>query len=105
MRPMRGDVSRFNLRQASLPHCRPSQTLQFARDNLANFKRTVELNREMLQQGEIARADFLRIQLQMLQFETDLDDANLELNDCQGNSARLAWQPESSRWISTLRVI
>jgi cobalt-zinc-cadmium efflux system outer membrane protein len=33
----------------------------------------------MLQQGEIARADFLRIQLQMLQFETDFDDATLEL--------------------------
>lgn len=33
----------------------------------------------MLQQGEIARADFLHIELQMLQFETDLDDANLEL--------------------------
>ena len=27
----------------------------------------------MLKQGEIARADFLRIQLQMLQFKTDLD--------------------------------
>ncbi len=69
----------FNLRSAFIAALQAKSDLQFARDNLANFKRTVELNREMLEQGEIARADFLRIQLQMLQFETDLDDANLEL--------------------------
>ena len=34
----------------------------------AGYKHTVDINREMLQQGEIARADFLRIQLQMLQY-------------------------------------
>jgi len=34
----------------------------------------------MFQQGEISRADFLRIELQTLQFQTDLDDATLELN-------------------------
>jgi cobalt-zinc-cadmium efflux system outer membrane protein len=69
----------LNLRQAFVAALQAKSDLQFARENLANYKRTVDLNREMLQQGEIARADFLRIQLQMLQFETDLDDATLEL--------------------------
>jgi cobalt-zinc-cadmium efflux system outer membrane protein len=53
--------------------------LEFARENLANYQRTVDINRQMLQQGQIAHADFLRIQLQMLEFQTDLDEATLEL--------------------------
>ena len=69
----------LNLRQAFVAALQAKSDLQFARDNLSNYKHTVDLNQEMLQQGEIARADFLRIQLQMLQFETDLDDASLEL--------------------------
>lgn len=69
----------LKLRQAFISALQAKSDLEAARDNLANYKRTVDLNREMLQQGEIARADFLRIELQMLQFETDLDDANLEL--------------------------
>src|ERR1700760_612522 len=69
----------LNLRQAFVAAMQGMSDLQFARDNLANYKHTVDLNREMLQQGEIARADFLRVQLQMLQFETDVDDASLAL--------------------------
>ena len=53
--------------------------LQFARESLANYQKTVDINRQMFQQGEISRADFLRIELQTLQFQTDLDDAILEL--------------------------
>lgn len=70
----------LSLRQAFISAQQAKSDLQFARDNLANFQKTVDLNKEMLQVGEIARADFLRIQLQMLQFQTDLDDATLELN-------------------------
>lgn len=69
----------LTLRQAFVSALQAKSDLQSARDNLAGYKHTVDINREMLQQGEIARADFLRIQLQMLQFETDLDDATLEL--------------------------
>jgi len=67
------------LRQAFIAALQAKSDLQFARDNLANYQHTVDLNREMLQAGEIARADFLRIQLQTLQIETDLDDATLAL--------------------------
>lgn len=69
----------LNLRQAYVAALQAKSDLQFARDNLANYQHTVDLNREMLQAGEISRADFLRIQLQTLQFETDLDDATLSL--------------------------
>lgn len=70
----------LSLRQAFISAVQANSDLQFALDNLANFQKTVDLNKEMLQLGEIARADFLRIQLQMLQFQTDLDDSTLELN-------------------------
>jgi len=69
----------LSLRQAFVAALQAKSDLQFARDNLANYEHTVDLNREMLQAGETARADFLRIQLQTLQFETDLDDATLAL--------------------------
>lgn len=69
----------LNLRQAFVAALQAKSDLQFAQENLAAYKRTVDINRQMLQQGEIARADFLRIELQTLQFQTDLDDATLEL--------------------------
>jgi cobalt-zinc-cadmium efflux system outer membrane protein len=69
----------LNLRQTFVAALQAKSDLQFAQENLANYQHTVDINRQMLQQGEIARADFLRIELQMLQFQTDLDDANLEL--------------------------
>jgi cobalt-zinc-cadmium efflux system outer membrane protein len=67
------------LRQAFIAALQARSDLDFARENLANYQRTVDINRQMLQQGEIARADFLRIQLQTLEFQTDLDEATLEL--------------------------
>jgi cobalt-zinc-cadmium efflux system outer membrane protein len=69
----------LNLRQAFVSALQAKSDLQFARDNLANYQKTVDINKEMFQQGEISRADFLRIQLQTLQFQSDLDDATLEM--------------------------
>jgi cobalt-zinc-cadmium efflux system outer membrane protein len=69
----------FTLRQAFIAALLGKSDLDFARDNLANYQKVVDLNRLMLQQGETSRANFLRVQLQMLQFQTDVDDALLEL--------------------------
>lgn len=69
----------LNLRQAFVAALQAKSDLQFARENLAAFQKTVEINKQRFQQGEIARADFLRIQLEMLPFQTDVDDATLEL--------------------------
>jgi cobalt-zinc-cadmium efflux system outer membrane protein len=69
----------LSLRQAFIAALQAKSDMQFAQENLTNYQRTVDINRQMLQQGEIARADFLRIELQMLQFQTDLDDATLAL--------------------------
>jgi len=69
----------FNLRQAFVAALLAQSDLDFARDNLANYQKVIELNRLMLQQGEISRANFLKIELQTLQFQTDLDDALVAL--------------------------
>jgi cobalt-zinc-cadmium efflux system outer membrane protein len=69
----------FNLRQAFIAALQARSDLDFARENLANYGKVVDLNRLMLEQGEISRADFLKIELQILQFQTDVDDATLVL--------------------------
>jgi cobalt-zinc-cadmium efflux system outer membrane protein len=48
-----------------------------ARANLASFREVVDLNRLRLEKGALSGSDFLKIQLQRLQFETDLADAAL----------------------------
>lgn len=68
----------FNLRQAFVAALLANSDLEFARENLADYHKVVDLNHLMLQQGETSRANFLKVQLQMLQFQTDLDDAVLE---------------------------
>jgi cobalt-zinc-cadmium efflux system outer membrane protein len=69
----------LNLRQAFITALQAKSDLQFAHDNLTSYQKVVDINQTALQQGAISRADFLKIQLEMLQFQTDLDDASLSL--------------------------
>ena len=69
----------LNLRQAFIAALQAKSDLQFAQDNLADYQKVVDINQTMFKQGAISRANFLRIQLEMLQFQTDLDDASLSL--------------------------
>lgn len=69
----------FNLRQAFIAALLAKSDLAFAKLNLAEYQKGIDLNRLMLQHGQISRADFLKIELQMLQFQTDVDDAMLAL--------------------------
>jgi cobalt-zinc-cadmium efflux system outer membrane protein len=69
----------LNLRQAFVSALQAKSDLEFAQEALTNYQKTVDIDKEMFQHGEISRADFLRIELQMMQFQTDLDDAKLEM--------------------------
>ena len=73
----------LNLRQAFVAALQAKSDLQFARDNLANYQKIVDINTEMLSQGAISRANFLKIRLETLQFQTDVDDATLELKNAR----------------------
>ncbi|HZU09900.1 MAG TPA: TolC family protein [Pseudacidobacterium sp.] len=53
--------------------------LKVAQDNLDGYRRTVDLSRERLKAGDISATDFDRIDLQLAEFESDYDNAKLDL--------------------------
>jgi cobalt-zinc-cadmium efflux system outer membrane protein len=69
----------FNVRQAFVNALLARANLALARENLSSFQRVIDLNRVRLEKGALSGADFLKIELQMLQFQTDLEDATLAL--------------------------
>ncbi len=52
-------------------------TLDFAQLDLKSFQNTVDLSAERYKAGDISQGDFLKIQLQLLQFQTDISTAEL----------------------------
>jgi len=52
---------------------------EFARQNLDDYRKTVELSRERLRVGDISATDFKRLDLQLAQFESDYDNAHTNL--------------------------
>jgi cobalt-zinc-cadmium efflux system outer membrane protein len=50
-----------------------------ASENVSSFQKVIDLNRMRLEKGALSGADFLKIELQMLPFQTDLEDASLAL--------------------------
>ena len=69
----------FNVRQAFVNALLARADLALARENLSEFQKVVDLNRIRLEKGALSGADFLKIELQMLQFQADLQDATLAL--------------------------
>ena len=52
-------------------------TLQFALEDLRDFQQTVDISQEQFKAGYIGEGDFLKIKLQLLQFQTDVSAARL----------------------------
>jgi len=69
----------LNVRQAFVGALLAKANVALARQNLSSFQKVIDLNRMRLEKGALSGADFLKIELQMLQFETDLQDAALAL--------------------------
>ena len=80
----------LNLRESFVNALLAKSDLEFDRENLANFEKVVDLNRLRLQQGDMSRADFLKVELQTLQFQTDVDDAALALKTAKATLRGLA---------------
>ncbi|KAA6457642.1 TolC family protein [Acidobacteria bacterium AB60] len=53
--------------------------LDIAHENLESYHKTVELSRARLDAGDISKTDFERIDLQLAEFESDFDTAQLNL--------------------------
>ncbi len=54
-------------------------SLQIADDNLQSYRKTVDLSKTRLDAGDISATDFERIDLQLAEFESDDDNAKLNL--------------------------
>lgn len=67
----------FNVGQQFLDVLLAESTLEFAQQDLDSFQKTVDISKERLRVGDLSEADFLKIKLQLLQFQTDVSAAKL----------------------------
>jgi cobalt-zinc-cadmium efflux system outer membrane protein len=65
----------FTLRTAFIQLLQAKAFLALAQDNLTDYDQVLTENRERLQSGDIAQVDFDRLQLQRVQYESDLQTA------------------------------
>src|SRR5579863_4080738 len=67
----------FNVGQQFVSVLLAESTLRFALDDLKGFQQTVDISEAQLKAGYIGEGDYLKIKLQLLQFQTDVSAARL----------------------------
>jgi cobalt-zinc-cadmium efflux system outer membrane protein len=67
----------FSVAQQFISVLLAESTLQFALEDLKGFQQTVDISQEQFKAGFIGEGDFLKIKLQLLQFQTDVSSARL----------------------------
>ncbi|HKS73066.1 MAG TPA: TolC family protein [Terriglobales bacterium] len=67
----------FNVAQQFIAVLLAESTLQFAEQDLKGFQQTVDISDQQFKAGYIAEGDYLKIKLQLLQFQTDVSSARL----------------------------
>jgi cobalt-zinc-cadmium efflux system outer membrane protein len=67
----------FNVGQQFISVLLAESTLQFALQDLQGFQQTVNISETQLKAGFIGEGDYLKIKLQLLQFQTDVSSARL----------------------------
>ncbi len=67
----------FNVGQQFVSVLLAESTLQFALESLKSFQQTVDIGEAQFKAGFISEADYLKIKLQLLQFQTDVSSARL----------------------------
>jgi len=69
----------FNLRSAFVQALQAKAVLQLAKDNLAYFDHELSIDRDRYKAGDIAHVDLDRLELQRVQYESDLQTAEVNL--------------------------
>ncbi|MEO8050090.1 MAG: TolC family protein [Acidobacteriota bacterium] len=69
----------FNLRSAFVSILHAKEILRLAQDNLTYYDRVLEVNRTRQQAGDISEVDLGRLELQRVQYESDLQNAAVSL--------------------------
>ena len=67
----------FNVSQQFVDVLLAESTLDFARQDLDSFQKTVDISKERFRAGDMSEGDFLKIKLQLLQFQSDVSAAKL----------------------------
>jgi len=67
----------FNVGQQFVGVLLAESTLKFAEQDLSGFQQTVDISEAQFKAGYIGEGDFLKIKLQLLQFQTDVSSARL----------------------------
>jgi outer membrane protein, heavy metal efflux system len=69
----------FNLRDAFVRVLQAKAVLRVAGQNLEYYDKEIGINRERYQAGAMAKVDFQRVELQRMQYESDLATAEVDL--------------------------
>lgn len=73
----------FNLRGAFVSALQAKAVLQLAKDNLAYYDHLLDISRTRFSAGDIAQIDFDRLELQRVQYESDLQAAEENLENAK----------------------
>jgi cobalt-zinc-cadmium efflux system outer membrane protein len=73
----------FNLRGTFVSTLQAKAVLQLAKDNLAYYDHVLQISRDRFSAGDIAQIDLDRLELQRVQYESDLQAAEESLEDAK----------------------
>ena len=73
----------FNLRSAFVSVLQAKAVLQLAKDNLVYYDKVLDISRSRFTAGDIAQIDLDRLELQRVQYESDLRNAEENLEDAK----------------------
>lgn len=79
----------FNVAQQFINALLANSNLQFAHEDLKSFQQTVEISEQRYKAGDISKGDYLKIQLQLLQFQTDVSSARVARVQALGSLRQL----------------
>jgi len=68
----------FNVAQQFVNVLLAESNLQFTATDLDSYVRTVQINEDRYKAGDLSKVDFLKIKVQLLQFQTDVNVARLQ---------------------------
>jgi cobalt-zinc-cadmium efflux system outer membrane protein len=69
----------FNLRDAFVRVLQSKAVVAVTKENLEEYDKQIAINRDRFKVGDIAQVDFQRVELQRVQFESDLQTAEVDL--------------------------
>ncbi|HET9365989.1 MAG TPA: TolC family protein [Candidatus Angelobacter sp.] len=79
----------FNVAQQFINVLLANSTLQFAQEDLNSFQQTVNISEQRYRAGDISEGDYLKIKLQLLQFQTDVSSARVAKAQALGSLRQL----------------